>query len=79
MKKIFTFIAAALFSVAMQAQTVVGSEDNSTGWWTAFSPYYSIPANSTLSLNFVNYSSQTNNWNNWLIVLTNDTERGAAD
>ena len=79
MKKLFTFIAAALFSVAMQAQTVVGSEDNSTGWWTAFSPYYSIPANSTLSLNFVNYSSQANNWNNWLVVLTNDTERGAAD
>ena len=62
MKKIFIFIVAALFgTVAMANTTIVGNEDNTTGWWSAFSDYYTIEPNKTLTLKFTNYSSKANN------------------
>lgn len=38
-------------SAAMADTTTVGSEDNSTEWWSAFSDYYTIAPNKTLHLN----------------------------
>jgi hypothetical protein len=76
MKKIFTFIVAALFStMAMASTTIVGNEDNTSGWWEAFSDYYTIAPNKTLTLKFQNFSSKTENWNNWISVVTTDADR----
>ena len=58
--------------------TVVGNTDFSSTWWTAFSDYYTIPANNMLTLRFVNHSSQNENWNNWSVVVTSDADRGDA-
>ena len=55
--------------------TIVGNEDNTSGWWTAFSPYYAIPAQKTLHMEFENYSDMGENWNNFVVVLANN-ERG---
>lgn len=54
------------------ATAIVGAEDNSAAWWTAFSDYFIIPANKLLHLEFVNHSSGTNNWNNWNLAVTNE-------
>ena len=81
MKKIFRYAllsAMAMFSTAAMADTtLVGAEDNTTGWWSAFSDYYTIEPNKTLTLKFQNFSSKANNWSNWLAVVTNDADRGA--
>ena len=58
--------------------TVVGQEDNSTPWWTAFSEYYTIRPDERLHLEFTNYTNGAANWNNWLAVVANDADRGAA-
>jgi hypothetical protein len=59
--------------------TIVGAEDNSAAWWTAFSDYFTIPANKLLHLEFVNYGTGVNNWNNWNLVVANVADRDAAD
>ena len=59
--------------------TQVGNMDYSSGWWTTWSDYFTIPANMGLELNFVNHTSGASNWNNWNLVLATDAERGAAD
>ena len=55
----------------------VGSKDNTSAWWTAFSDYFKIPANSGMKFKFTNYTSGANNWNNWNICLSNDADRGS--
>jgi hypothetical protein len=58
--------------------TSVGSADCSAGWWTTFSDYFEIPANHTLTLNFINHTSGVNNWNNWNLCVATDAERDGA-
>lgn len=48
---------------------IVGAEDNSAGWWSQFSDYFTIPSNRLLHLEFENYGSGANNWNNWNLCL----------
>lgn len=80
MKKIFTFIVALLaIATSANAGTIIGNEDNSSTWWTAFSDYYTISEDGTYTLKFTNYSSKTKNYYNWLVVLTTDADRGATD
>jgi len=58
---------------------IVGAEDNSAAWWTAFSDYFAIPTNKLLHLEFVNHSSGAGNWNNWNLAITNEiADRAAA-
>lgn len=59
--------------------TTVGATDNTTGWWTAFSDPYTIEPNKTLTLEFQNYGSKENFWNNWAVILTQDVDWGTAD
>ena len=54
------------------ATAIVGAEDNSSGWWSAFSDYFTIPANKLLHLEFVNHGTGVNNWNNWNLAVTNE-------
>ena len=52
-------------------KAIVGNEDNSSAWWTAFSDYFSIPSNKLLHLEFINHGTGVGNWNNWNLVVTN--------
>lgn len=54
------------------ATAIVGAEDNTSGWWGAFSDYFSIPTNKLLHLEFVNHGTGVNNWNNWNLAVTNE-------
>lgn len=50
----------------------VGNTDNSSGWESAWSSLYTIEKGKVLHLEFVNYSSKANNWNNWVLFVTNN-------
>jgi hypothetical protein len=52
-------------------KSMVGNEDNSSGWWTAFSDYFTIPSNKLLHMEFINYGSGVSNWNNWNLIIAN--------
>ncbi len=59
---------------------IVGAENNSSGWWTAFSDYFSVPSGKLLHLEFINHGTGVNNWNNWNLAVTNEiADRAAAD
>jgi len=59
------------------ATAIVGADDNSAAWWTAFSDYFSIPSNKLLHIEFVNHGSGANNWNNWNLAVANMADRDA--
>ena len=63
---------------ARAEDVTVGEKDNSTAWWSAFSEYYTLAPNKTLTLNFTNYSDKVENFHNWLAVVTTDADRGAT-
>ena len=48
---------------------VVGFEDNSTPWWSAFSDNLQIMPYTAVTTSFTNYSSGANNWNNFNVIL----------
>jgi hypothetical protein len=50
---------------------IVGAEDNSIAWWTAFTDYYTIPSGKLLHLEFVNYTFGVENYQNWNLALAN--------
>lgn len=50
---------------------VVGAEDNSSAWWTEFSQYFTVPSGKKLVVEFVNFGSGANNWNNWNVCVSN--------
>ncbi len=71
---------AADHSDVVTTGTVVGATDCTQGWWSAFSDITAVPAGETATVNFKNYSSQLNNWNNFVVILQNVAEgHGAAD
>lgn len=72
----FALLMTGMFSIQASADTsIVGAEDNSSTWWTAFSDYYALAPEDSLYLEFQNYSSEKENWNNWLTVVTTDADR----
>jgi len=58
---------------------IVGAEDNSAAWWTAFSDYFAIPSNKLLHLEFVNHGTGAGNWNNWNLAVANEIADRDAD
>ena len=54
---------------------IVGAEDNSSGWWTEFSQYFNVPSGKKLFIEFENFGSGANNWNNWNVCVANGKER----
>ena len=54
----------------LEFDSVLGEEDNSTGWWTAHSQDITVPAGKTYTTRFKNFTNGANNWNNFLVVLT---------
>lgn len=47
----------------------VGAPDCSTGWWGAHSTNIQVTGHQVCTVNFTNYSSCANSWNNFVIVL----------
>ena len=79
MKKILQnmLLIGALMLVCTQAQAdIVGNENNTTGYLGAFSDPFVVEPEQTLYVEFVNYSSKAENWNNWLVEV-NNAEHGA--
>lgn len=58
---------------------IVGAEDNTSAWWTAFTDYFTIPTNKLLHLEFIDHTSGVNNWNNWNLVVTNVAAHSTTD
>lgn len=56
---------------------LVGPADCSAGWWSAFSDFSLITGNTTSPFvyTFYNKTNGINNFNNWLLVVTNGKER----
>lgn len=54
---------------------LVGLQDNTSAFWTAFSDYYKVPAAKTLKVEFTNYSDKKENFHNWILVATTDAPR----
>ena len=56
---------------------IAGAEDNTSGWWTEFSQYFIVPSGKKLYVEFENFGSGANNWNNWNACVATPFERGA--
>jgi len=56
----------------------VGTAAKDVLFFSAFSDYYSVPANQTMKLHFKNYSLKGGNYQNWVAVLTNNKKRTEA-
>ena len=56
---------------ATPSTTIVGAEDNSTGWWGAHAADVNVPAGETREFNFTNYNNSASaaNWNNFVPIL----------
>ena len=59
--------------------TLVGAKDYSTAWWTAFSDITAVPSGESVTVNFVNWSNELENWFNFLVVLQNVDGAHSAD
>ena len=53
------------------SSTTIGTTDNATAWWGAFTDFIAIPSGKRLIMEFDNYSSGANNYNNWVLVTAN--------
>ena len=62
-------VAVSKSSKATPSTTIVGAEDNSTGFWGAHAEDINVPAGETREINFTNYTTCANNWNNWVAIL----------
>ena len=51
------------------ATALVGAEDNSSGWWTEFSDYFTVSQGKRTVLEFYNYGKGVDNWNNFNVCL----------
>ena len=54
---------------------VVGLEDMSTPYWTAFSDLVTMTGNQTMHFGFYNHTNGLQNWNNWVVAVTNGKNR----
>lgn len=52
--------------------TTVGNSDNTSAWNTAWSNLMTIEKGKVLHMEFVNHGSKANNWNNWILFITNN-------
>lgn len=53
---------------------VVGNQDNTSAWWTAFSQFYEVEEGETVVRTFKNYSDKAYNWNNFAVELCSTAE-----
>ena len=70
--KVVTAYSAYTQTVVVPTPLTLGNEDCSTPWWSAFTNNIKVAPNETKVVNFTNYSSCVNNWNNFCIVLNKE-------
>lgn len=56
-------------TVVKNSTDMIGTEDNSTAFRGAHSDDFNVPAGQTKSITFTNYSSLSDNWNNFVVIL----------
>ena len=56
-------------TVVKNSTDMIGTEDNSTAFWGAHSDDFNVPAGQTKSITFTNYSSLSDNWKNFVVIL----------
>lgn len=56
-------------TVVKNSTDMIGTEDNSTAFGGAHSDDFNVPAGQTKSITFTNYSSLSDNWNNFVVIL----------
>ncbi|MDE5817969.1 MAG: hypothetical protein K2N41_04515 [Lachnospiraceae bacterium] len=59
--------------------TVVGAKDFSTPFWTEFSEIYAVASGESTTINFTNWSSGLNNWNNFVVILQSTPDGHSAE
>ena len=57
----------------------VGKTDYSNGWWTDWSTPVEVADGATVTYNFKNYSDGVNNWDNYVLVFTNQATEPHTD
>lgn len=57
---------------------IVGSEDNSDGFFAPKSDLWKLKTGETLKVGFYNYTAGVSNWENWVLVCTNGPAFGEA-
>lgn len=62
-------VAVSKSTKVTPSTTIVGAEDNSTGFWGAHAEDINVPAGETREFNFTNYSTLGANWNNFVPIL----------
>ena len=62
-------LSAFTQTVVVPTPLVLGAEDNSSGWWSAHTDNIKVEPKETKVVNFTNYTTGENNWNNFVIVL----------
>ena len=70
--KVFSVVkelSAFTQTVVVPNPTILGAEDNSSGWWSAHTDNIKVEPKETKVVNFTNYTTGENNWNNFVIVL----------
>ena len=50
----------------------LGTPDCSTPWWTDFTQNVQVRAHQVCTVNFTNYTSGANNWNNFVVILNKE-------
>lgn len=69
--KTMVTVKESVSSPAAFTPSLVGLEDNTTDWKTAFSDDVKVPAGETRSFSFTNYTDGVKNWNNFVTILRN--------
>ncbi|MCR4586941.1 MAG: LamG domain-containing protein [Lachnospiraceae bacterium] len=58
---------------------IVGATDCSSGFFTEFSPIFSVPEGASVTKSFTNYTSGVENWHNFVLILQNTPSGHSAD
>ena len=66
-------LSAFTQTVVVPNPLVLGAEDNTSGWWSAHTDNIKVEPKETKVVNFTNYTTGENNWNNFVIVLNDAT------
>ena len=62
-------VAESALKLHKMAEKDLGTEDCTAGWWSVFTQDVNVPAGETYQVDFTNYSSMANNWNNFVVIL----------
>jgi hypothetical protein len=65
-------LSAFTETVVVPNPHILGLEDNSSGWWSAHTDNIKVEPKETKVVNFTNYTTGENNWNNFVIVLNKE-------